>query len=569
MHFQAIATDYDGTLASDGRVPHTAVEALERLRASGRSLILVTGRELDDLREAFPHLQLFDRVVAENGALLYRPKAQEERVLADPLHPTFRDALRSRRVEPLSEGRVIVATWHPNESAVLDTIRELGLELQVIFNKGAVMVLPAGVNKATGLSSALGELGLSFRNVVGIGDAENDHAFLSACEVSFAVANALDALKERCDVVTRGDHAAGVLEVIEGLLEDDLASIVEATERLLVPLGERDGDEPVGVHTGMNAMIAGPSASGKSTLTTAFLETVTQRGYQFCLIDPEGDYSEFEDAVSFGDADTPPNFDAVFELLENPSQSAVVNLLGVPLDDRPDLLQAALPRFNELRARFGRPHWLVIDEAHHGLPQGEGRLAQALPQDTRNMVFITVHPEHVAPEILRSVDLLVATADADSTLASYARAMNERPALAQNGLELEPSTTAAAWYPGRSEPPFVFRVARPERELKRHARKYAKGDVQEKAFVFRGPDGKLNLRAQNLALFAQIGSGVDDETWLHHLRRGDYSSWIRDAIKDEELAEEAERAEREASDSAEESRRRILGAVEQRYTAPA
>ena len=79
---------------------------------------------------------------------------------------------------------------------MLEAIHELGLEWQIIFNKGAVMVLPPGVNKASGLAAALEALQLSPVNVVGIGDAENDHAFLSLCGCSVAVANALDAVKD-------------------------------------------------------------------------------------------------------------------------------------------------------------------------------------------------------------------------------------------------------------------------------------------------------------------------------------------------------------------------------------
>ena len=219
MRYLALATDYDGTLAHDGRVDEPTLAALERLRESGRKLILVTGRELDELLGIFPQIDLFDRVVAENGALLYRPETREEKVLGERPPDAFVEALRERGVEPISVGRVIVATWEPHETAVLEAIRDLGLELQVIFNKGAVMVLPSGVNKATGLAAALDELGLSPHNVVGVGDAENDHAFLTLCEFAAAVANALPMLKERADLVTRGDHGAGVVELIDQLIE--------------------------------------------------------------------------------------------------------------------------------------------------------------------------------------------------------------------------------------------------------------------------------------------------------------------------------------------------------------
>ena len=222
MRYLALACDYDGTLAHDGRVTESTLAALGRLLASGRRLVMVTGRELDDLSKTFAHLRLFERIVVENGALLYAPADGREKRLAEPPPQAFVDRLHARGVAGLSVGRVIVATWHPYENVVLDTIRDMGLELQVIFNKGAVMILPTGVNKATGLSAALEEMGLAPEQVVGVGDAENDHAFLSMCGCSAAVANALPAIKERADIALHGDHGAGVEELIDGLLRDDL-----------------------------------------------------------------------------------------------------------------------------------------------------------------------------------------------------------------------------------------------------------------------------------------------------------------------------------------------------------
>src|SRR5690606_33532195 len=134
-----------------------------------------------------PHLKLFHRVIAENGALLYRPATGEEVPLGPPPDAQFIENLRRAGVAPMSVGRGIVATWEPHETVVLREIRDLGLELQVIFNKGAVMVLPSGINKATGLAAALKELCLSPHNVVAVGDAENDHALLAACEAGAAV----------------------------------------------------------------------------------------------------------------------------------------------------------------------------------------------------------------------------------------------------------------------------------------------------------------------------------------------------------------------------------------------
>ncbi len=221
MRFLALASDYDGTLATDGAVDPQTVAALRRLGATGRKLILVTGRQLPDLLRVFPDARLFDAVVAENGAVLYRPGIGDTRVLAPPPPAHFVETLQRRRVEPLWQGQVVVATVQPNDTAVVDVIRELGLDLQVILNKGSVMVLPASVDKATGLRAALDELALAPERVVAIGDAENDQAFLATSGYGVAVANALDTLKATARHVTRGEAGAGVREIIDSLISDD------------------------------------------------------------------------------------------------------------------------------------------------------------------------------------------------------------------------------------------------------------------------------------------------------------------------------------------------------------
>ena len=124
MYFLALATDYDGTLASDNSVSDETLSALERLRETGRKLILVTGRELPDLKRVFSRLDLFDKVVAENGALLYTPKTEEERTLASAPPAAFVERLNEKGVGPISVGRSIVATWEPHQTAALEAIRD-------------------------------------------------------------------------------------------------------------------------------------------------------------------------------------------------------------------------------------------------------------------------------------------------------------------------------------------------------------------------------------------------------------------------------------------------------------
>ncbi len=220
MRYHVLATDYDGTIADDGTVNAQTVEALKRFRASGRILILVTGRELIELKQVFSELSLFEYVVTENGATLYQPVTQVEETLAPAPSEPFVELLKQRGV-PVSVGRTIVATIQPYENVVLQTIRDLGLELQVIFNKGSVMILPSAVNKATGLMAALTHLKLPSEQVVGIGDGENDHSLLGAAGLGVAVQNAVPLLKEAAAFVTEQPASRGVIEVIDRILADE------------------------------------------------------------------------------------------------------------------------------------------------------------------------------------------------------------------------------------------------------------------------------------------------------------------------------------------------------------
>jgi len=221
MRYHVLATDYDGTLATEGHVGEWTTEALRRLRGSGRHLVRVTGRRVEDLQAVFRHVALFERVVAENGAVVWMPGA-EQRLLAAPPSPAFPAALRTRGV-PFVAGHVVVATWLPYDVEVLGAIQSLGLDLEIVFNKGAVMVLPRGVNKRSGLEAALGEIGRTLRETVAIGDAENDQAMLAAVGCGVAVSNALPVVKETADVVTLGARGAGVEEIADALLRDELA----------------------------------------------------------------------------------------------------------------------------------------------------------------------------------------------------------------------------------------------------------------------------------------------------------------------------------------------------------
>lgn len=568
MRYLTLVADYDGTLADHDRISDATALALERLRASGRRVIMVTGRRLNDLLTVCTCPKLFDLIVAENGAVVYEPSTRKETVLGNPPSKALLQALRARSVTPLEVGQVIVATLEPQRAAVQDVVWALGLETQVIGNRSAVMLLPAGINKASGLEYALRKLGLSRHEAVGIGDAENDHSFLDACECAVAVANATASLKENVVFVTSSANGGGVRELIEDLIEDDLERVQEQIARNQLLLGHRlDGSAVRIAPYGCNILIAGPSGCGKSTLAAGLIERLVEKDYQVCIVDPEGDYGTLQALVALGNQWRAPSVGEILAILEDPKVNLSINLLGIPLADRPDFLAQLMPHVQALRTRSGRPHWLVLDEAHHMLPDSGGPADSALPRHLGETLLITVHPEHISPESLSTVDVVIAIGQApETTLENFARATRQELVWPE-ALTYAPEQVVV-WFARAGQAPFAMRPEPGRAERIRHRRKYAEGDLRWNSFYFRGPEGRSNLKAQNLAVFSHLAQGIDEETWMFHLRRGDYSRWFRHSIRDAQLAEDAERVEHRPDLAAWQTRQLICELIHARYTLP-
>jgi hypothetical protein len=349
------------------------------------------------------------------------------------------------------------------------------------------------------------------------------------------------------------------------MLDDDLRSLAPGLRRHDIVLGT-SGDRPILLPpAGVRALLAGASASGKSTLAGGLIERLAAQAYQFLIVDPEGDYESGDHAVVLGDAKRQPLHEEIIDLLAKPEHNVVANLLGVPLSDRPAFFEALLGRVHELRTRTGRPHWIVIDEAHHLMPASSDQVSPLLPEFDA-VLLITVHPDHLARAALAAVDTVIATGQSvGEILSTVPVARSAVPTTGELSLAAGEAVVRSTHLGGEL---IRFRVVPAAAERRRHRRKYAAGELgEDKSFYFRGPDGRLNLRAQNLTLFLQLADGVDDETWLHHLRLGHYSEWFREAIGDEALADEAARVEGPLDLDASQTRALIRTAIS--YTLPA
>jgi hydroxymethylpyrimidine pyrophosphatase-like HAD family hydrolase len=474
-----LACDYDGTIADDGLVTRETAAVLARVRESGRKLFLVTGRRLDDLRTVCPDVdRMFDLVVAENGGLLYAPERREIRRLCDAPEAARLQALQRRGV-PFATGSAILATTVAHADAALAAIREAGVERSLVFNKGAAMLLPGGVTKGTGLAAALDVVHLSARNLAGIGDAENDHAFLAMCECAAAVADAVPALRERADIVTDAPGHHGTIEFVERHVLRDLAELAPRLTRHDVQLGEDHAGTPVSVAAhGTHLLVVGPSGSGKTALTVALVEQLVEAGRTACLIDPEGDYRGLAEVqrvlVMGGEGERAlPTQDELAQLLGRSGESLVLDLSALSRAEKVTYATKILATANLVRGTRGMPHWIVIDEAHHIFPADGSQPMDLLPPAPASFSLITLRVDDLPRAVIERANTIASTdleAFRAATQTVFGRHVHgvRRPA----GAPLGRGEAAIAWRdPDR--PAVRFRVREGRVEHRAVRRRYA------------------------------------------------------------------------------------------------
>ncbi len=418
MRFVALAAGFDGTLAHNGRYDDRCVEALKALAVTGRKLILVTARELRELLEIFPPARVFDYIVAENGAVMHQPASRESEILAQAPSEILLQELERRRIAPLNVGSSIITTSLANESEVRDAIHKLHLDCQLVANDGSLIVLPAGVNKASGVREALRQLGVSAHNLVVIGDAQNDLALFHLAEHSVAVQNADESLKQCADRTTSSAYCDGFLELARDLMDGDLAY---APPKVRISLGHRrKGDRSDSRGGGFaesslapyydSLLVCGSRGQGKTLFTNRLFGELHVRGYQCCVIGADLCGADSPRPVGmrvFGHAYEAPRLSEIMSALEHPTESIAVNLAALPAESRPVFADALLLQLQALHDRVGRPHSVLVHQAHWLLPAALLSTSAARWSEM-TMVYSSAEPQRLPPEILEGVSTVIA-----------------------------------------------------------------------------------------------------------------------------------------------------------------
>jgi hydroxymethylpyrimidine pyrophosphatase-like HAD family hydrolase len=568
-YFRAVAADFDGTLTEGARPDDAVLDTIAELRATGVRVVLATGRILGELRHAFPDVdEHFDAIVAENGALISGPHGR--RLLAEPVDDVLEDALLRRRV-PVRAGEVLLACDASHDLVVLEEIGRLGLDCQILRNRAALMVLPAGVTKGSGLLEALDDLGVSRHNTITVGDGENDRSLLEAGEYGVAVANAVEALKVHADMVLDEVDGSGVAQLLRGPLLTGERRGHSARWQVVVGTTS-DGDPIIIPASQVNVLIAGGTGMGKSYLAGLLAEEVTELGYSAVVVDIEGDHLGLDDlrgVLSVGGAEPLPRPDEVHRLIRYRFGSVVLDLSMLALQQQDAYIASIPPAMERERSATGLPHWIFIDEAHR-LVNSNRTATKMFEQSHRGVCLVSYRPEHITGVSPQDLDVVILTPGLEpEQLARVAHATGrttQHIAALLDGVSfgeaviIEPATP-----PGRDR---RFSVGPRRTAHVRHWHKYARLPLDPSLhFQFRTRGGQpTGSAATSLYEFHHLLRQSADDVIEHHLERKDFSRWIHAATRDDELCGSFAESERSLDQTdIGVIREALVQAIERRY----
>jgi hypothetical protein len=541
MKLAAIALDYDGTVAVNGVMEPSVRAAIGEVRDAGIAVILATGRRLDDLRRVAGDLRCFDVIVAENGAVLDFPLRGRHVVLGHPPQPGFIAELGRKGVAH-QVGEALVEADASASGTIIDVIHALEQPLALTFNRGRVMALPQAVGKSTGLRHALTTLRISAHNTIAIGDAENDHDLLDACEVGVAVEWGSAALRAVADEVIRGTGPAAVSDYLRQLARTRQLTPAQMGRRRILLGHQHDGTSVNLAIRGRSVLIAGEPATGKSWIAGLMCEQLILQGYCLCVIDPEGDYASLEalpGVVLLGGDDPLPNARELTRALRHPDVSVVVDLSKVRHREKIGYVETAMNLLLRLRRQTGLPHRIVVDEAHYLIAR---KPAWTRDQgELRGLTLITYRVSSLMPGITLPDDpVILVTKESDppeiDTLRRLSRTTGA-PVTANAFQSL--LVNEAAILPGPEEScgcVLRFQVAPRLTAHVRHRTKYLDIPVNDwQAFVFTA-GGRPVARAQTLKQFVGLLTTLPEALVEGHLKRQDFSRWIDSVFRDGVLA---------------------------------
>ena len=539
MLLRAIAVDYDGTIADNGRINPRIREAILDARSTGLYVVIVTGRILRELRRVAGDLSFVDGIVAENGAVILLSNGHR-RLLGPPPFPVLLHQLSNRGIE-FVVGRCLVDMDAEHAEPVLSIIRDNSLPLTIAFNNNRLMVLPRSINKSLGMIEIFNILGTSIHNTIGIGNAENDYELLKECEYGVAVPWAPTFLRDEADFIIPGENQEGVAEYISQVsLSKRLPT--SGSRHWSFTLESKVGQSSFEIfNRGRNILISGDSKSGKSRIAGLFCEQMSLHRYTIMVIDPEGDYGSLAylpNTLMLGAGNPLPELKGLLTLLRQ-GLSIILNFSHLDHQSKTSYIHQFLPLVAKYRRKRGYPHSILIDECHYFL--NDVIRSDILDQEMGSYILVSYQPSLLTQKVLQSIEVIVTTRNThreEIDAIKQGKNLNVTETWYETLANLD--RTEAALLPPTNETdgqPRKFTVAPRLTRHVRHRNKYF--DVclpQDQAFVYTNRGVPVGEPIHCLHDLVKSMEYMDQNVIIGHLQRLDFSRWIESVFNDYELA---------------------------------
>jgi hypothetical protein len=421
-------------------------------------------------------------------------------VLLDRLHDAGFGAAR---------GEVILATGAEARHVALEVIESLGMDVHLVRNRGALMLIPTEVSKGTGLRTALAELAISPHNALAVGDAENDQAMFGAVELGVAVGNAVEWLRQHADLALDAENGAGVMELLAGPVLSGKRRV--HPPRWRITLGRDSAGRPVTVPASQtNILITGETGSGKSYLAGSIIEQLVALGYSVLVVDPEGDHGSLRSLRGIAAFSGPqlPDPTLATSLFRPDVLGVILDLADLDAGAKEQYLARLWPALVAYRDQSGLPHWVMFEEAHWA-PCCRTPTCEPVGPFGWGVCLVSYRPQWMASEVLSGMEWHA---------------------------ELSPGGRTGMLKPADGMPiPFIM-AERATRHL-RHERKYVDFVLPpERRFTFQDDQAQLGPVAANLRQFVAALRVAPAAMIDHHARHGDFSSWVTEVYGDRSLA---------------------------------
>jgi Cof subfamily protein (haloacid dehalogenase superfamily) len=247
MKYKAIISDIDGTLGPVTLMPLPTDEVRQKIISSiekGFIFTLATGKPFSLVEYLIDYLHLTAPIIVDNGAALYDPKSRKQIIeyiidtdeakkillLIQKTKNEYRVSCSNENFKNLKylrqDQRVrkfIILDLTPEQAdSFISTLEQEFKNLHIVKTSSdlgkqynAVYISAANATKQHAVLKFAEIMGLSTKEIIGVGDHYNDFPLLMACGFKVAMGNAIPELKAIADYIAPSLEDNGLVDILD------------------------------------------------------------------------------------------------------------------------------------------------------------------------------------------------------------------------------------------------------------------------------------------------------------------------------------------------------------------